>query len=194
MNRFTITFGLLVLGLAIGLTPIALGQSGGTPPQPGQDLTKSRILIAINRADLSLEQLQALQAIVQATIEMRDRIVAAVEDFQEFLANWTGSADEFEAAREGERQRLKDLLGDLHALWKSNAETIKGMLTASQFEALRPVIGPPPPGHRGAETPGRPGGGRPARRGPNFFRELRLLKELDPLNQALTEKIEVLQS
>ncbi|NIV32014.1 MAG: hypothetical protein GWN58_21780 [Anaerolineae bacterium] len=135
---------------------------------------------------------------MQATIEMRDRIVAAVEDFQEFLANWTGSADEFEAALEGERQKLKDLLGDLHALWKSNAETIKGMLTASQFEALRsvlrPVIGPPPPGRRGPETAGRPGGGRPARRGPNFSRELRLLKGLDPLNQALTEKIEVLQS
>lgn len=196
MKRLT-TFGLLVLGMVIGLSPIAWGQSSETPSPPGQVLAESRILIAINRAGLSLEQLQALQAMVQATIEIRDEIVAAVEGFQEFLANWRGSAEEFEAALQEEQQKLKDLRDRLHELWSANGETIKGMLTAGQFAALRPVlrpvIGPPPP-RRDQETAGRPGVGRPGRKGPSFSQEFRLLKGLDPLNEALREKLELLQS
>lgn len=198
MKRFTIPFSLLVLGLVIGITPIASSQTSENLSHPGQDLTKIQILIAINRAELSLEQLQALQAIVQATIDMRDTIVTALEDFQEFLTNWTGSADEFEAALEQKQQELRDLMDALHALWKSNAETIKDMLTASQFEVLRPVlkpvIGPPVPQRASQDPPERPEQGRPGRRVPDFSRELRLLKGLDLLNEVLTEKIEILQS
>lgn len=191
MKYFTIALSILVLGALLIISPAALSQTEDTTDRPGQDQARNRILIAINRAELSLEQLQTLQSLVQDTISLRDQIVAAQEAFQAFLENWTGSAEDFDAALEEEQQKLRDLATSLHELWRSNEETIKDMLTANQYEILRPVLDPVigRPERRQAQ-----GQGRPDRRGPSLREEIGVLNGLDLLDEVLTEKIELLQN
>ena len=196
MSRVIHTSVLLSLLAVVGFSSFSLAQPSADSPPLRQELSENHILIAFNRADLSLEQLQALQTMVQATIEIRDTLLAAQQAFQDFLLNWTGSAEDFQAALEQEQQKLKDILTTLHELWKSNADAIKDMLSANQFGALAPVLTPimgAPAPARQAEVD-RAKTGQPARRGPDVSREIALLKGLDLLSNVLNEKIAALQN
>lgn len=196
MSRIIHTPLLWSLLVLVGFSSFSLAQPAADSPPPGQELSENRMLIAFNRADLSLEQLQALQTMVQATIQIQDTLLAAQQAFQDFLVSWTGTSEDFQAALEQEQQKLKDILTTLHELWKSNAEAVKNMLSANQFEALAPVLTPV----MGPPAPARPAkvdkakAGQPDKRGPDVSKEIALLRGLDLLSNVLNEKIAALQN
>jgi len=135
MKKYAFSIAALTVALLVPLT--ALAQPGGGAMQP---LMKSQILIAVNRAELSIEQLQSLQGIVQSTVDAQAAIAQAQATLQTFLINWTGSQEDFEVALEAERQKVQDAVAALHTLKVQNTETIKDSLTASQFDALERVL------------------------------------------------------
>lgn len=137
MKRLAFSFTALTIALLIPLT--ALAQPAGN--DFGRSQAKTQILIAVNRADLSLEQLQTLQGIVQSTIDAQAAVGQAQEALQAFLINWTGTEGDFEAALEIEQQKVKEAFDALHALKIQNTETIKDLLTVSQFDALGRALG-----------------------------------------------------
>jgi len=163
-----IVLGLTALTLALIVPLTVLAQQGANGP--GQNRIKTETLIAVNRAGLSLEQLQMLQGLVQGTLDARSGITDAQTALQTFLVNWSGTQADFDAALKIEQQKVKDAADALHSLMSQNVKTVKDSLTASQFDALerslRGVLG-----HDNAPNvrDGRPGGqvGPDNNRGPN---------------------------
>lgn len=198
MKKFSFATG-LVATLAVLISATAMAQPGGGP---GAVLAKNQVLIAINRAELSLEQLQTLQAIVQATADAQAEVASAGQALQTFLVNFSGTQEAFDAAFEVEQQKVQAAVEALHALKVQNASTIKDMLTASQFEAMEHALagvmaserdgngpdGRGGPNPRGDNAPGRDGPGGPGGPRDNFGGNLNVLLE------ALTEKIAALES
>lgn len=213
MKRNIALFSLIAFSLVVMFASIALSQPGANGPTAagvGQEAAKSRILVAVNRAELSLEQLQTLQGIVQATVDGKDAVRAAQQELQEFLVAWTGTSEAFEVAFEAEQQKVKAAAEAFKTLKAGNSKTIKDMLSASQFEVLEPVLisltgrsnpnpraqgqgaddDRPQIGNRGPDNDHRPQGrqGTPHLRGFGGGRS----GNLDVLNEVLTEKIAAL--
>jgi len=166
MKKRILSLTALTVALIVPLA--ALAQQGDTGPGQGQ--IKTTALIAINRAGLSLEQLQTLQGVVQGTLDARSAINDAQTALQDFLINWNGTQADFDAALKVEQQKVKDAADAFHSLATQNTKTVKDSLTASQFDALerslRSVLAHDnAPRSRG----GRPGGqfGPGNNRGPN---------------------------
>lgn len=150
MKKFAFSLTAMALGLLIPLS--ALAQP--TANEAVQTQAKNQILIAVNRAELSLEQLQTLQTIVQGTIDGQAAVGQAQAVLQEFLINWTGSEEDFEVALEAERLKVQEAVDALHALKVQNSKTIKDLLSASQFDALGRALG----GVMGSERDNAPAG------------------------------------
>jgi len=150
MKKFAFSLTALAIALLIPLTTLA--QPTGN--EIGQTQAKTQILIAVNRAELSLEQLQTLQGIVQGTIDAQTTVGQAQDALQEFLINWTGTEADFEVALEAEQQKVQEAFAALRALKVQNSETIKDSLTASQFDALERALG----GVMGSEQDNAPAG------------------------------------
>jgi len=168
MNKTIATFAASTLSLVLLIATAGYAQPG---PADG-DRVQNRMLVAFNRAELSLEQLQSLQGMTEATVTARDELTAAHDALQAFLINWTGSADEFETAFEAERTKVQEAADALYELQAKNAESIKDMLTANQYSALefalRPLTGPGTRLERPANAPNVDGERGPrGQRGPN---------------------------
>jgi len=167
MKKIVLSLTALTLALIIPLAVLAQQDTNG----PGQqNLIKTEALIAVNRAGLSLEQLQTLQGLVQGTLDARSAINDAQTTLQDFLINWNGTQADFDAALKVEQQKVKDAADALHSLMSQNSKTVKDSLTASQFDvlerSLRSVLARDNAPHA---RDGRPGGQfRPDHnRGPN---------------------------
>jgi len=166
MKKLVLSLTALTLSLIIPLTVLAQQGAKG----PGQNRIKTEALIAVNRAGLSLEQLQMLQDLVQGTIDARSGVTDAQAALQDFLINWNGTQADFDAALKVEQQKVKDAADALHGLLSQNVKTVKDSLTASQFDALerslRGVLGHDSAPHA---RNGRPGGqvGPGNNQGPN---------------------------
>jgi len=132
MKKLVLSLTALTLALIVPLTVLAQQGANG----PGQARTKTEVLIAVNRAGLSLEQLQTLQGVVQGTLDARTAINDAQTALQDFLINWNGAQADFDAALKVEQQKVRDALDTMRNLMTQNSKTIKDTLSASQFELL----------------------------------------------------------
>ena len=205
MTRTLTTVGMVaLLGLGLIGQP-ALGQPVGPGADARSEIFETQVLIAFNEAGLSVEQLETIQGLAQATLDAREDFQAEHEAFQEFLTNWDGSPDEFEAALEEARQGVAEAREALMAQMQANVDTLQNSLTAAQYEALEQVG----PGHRMGPGPRGEGprfgrDGRHGERGPDGpngpngpdgqVERLGLFLHPDLLVEIVTAKIEALQA
>ncbi len=217
MNKTIATIAASTLALLIAIASVGLAQPGAAGAPDG-DPIQTRILVAFNRAELSLEQLQSLQGMAETTLVARDEVTAAHDALQDFLVNWTGSADAFETAFEAERAKVQEAADALHGLQAQNADAVKDMLSANQYQALafalRPLTGPgdrperpanapnfdeDAPGPRGRRAPdgnapqNAPDGPQGRRGGPGRGGPGAQLAGLDTLLEVIDAKIAALQ-
>ena len=207
MKRTMTIMGVVAL-LGMGLfTQPALSQGMGPDSDARAEIYRTQVLIAVNEAGLSVEQLELIHGLAQETLDARDALQAEHEALQAFLVGWSGTPEEFEAAFEEARQGLTDARDALAEQMTENVETLKGELTAAQYEALEQVGPPGRPGHgpqvggpgMGPQSggPGAKQGGRFAERGPGGPDEqverLGLFFHPDLLMEVVTAKIEALQ-
>jgi len=196
-----------LLGLGLIAQP-AFGQGMGPDWDARAEIYKTQVLLAINEAGLSVDQLELIRGLAQETLDTRDALQAEHEAFQEFLVGWSGTPEEFEAALEEARQGIADAREALAQQMAENVETLQNSLTAAQYEALERV-GPSGPLGRGHHDGGprfgqRPGGpgpdrdGRDAQRGPGApdgrAERLGLFVHPDLLLEVVTAKIEALEA
>ena len=197
MRKYTASLAMAALAMVVALSQMASAQPGNPGPAgAAAGVGKAQILTSINRAELTVEQLQALQLLTQATIDAHAAVAQAQAEFEAFLVGWTGSASEFETALQAEQQKVQASVEALQAVKQANTQTIKDMLTASQFEALEralmPIMGQPAPD--GANGPARAGGDRgPGRDGGPRIGNPAESNALGVLLEALNEKIAALQ-
>lgn len=129
MKKLIATFAFATLAFVMVFSTVALAQ-------PGPGGNENQILVSINRAELSLEQLQMLQGITQSTIDAQAVVTAAQEALNQFLVDFSGTAEEFDAALEAEQAKVQAAREALLAVKVANSDTIKDNLTANQFEIL----------------------------------------------------------
>lgn len=133
MKKLIATFAFAALAFVMVFSTTAFAQ-------PGLGGNENQILVSINRAELSLEQLQMLQGITQATIDAQAVVTAAQEALNQFLVDFSGTAEEFDAALEAEQAKVQTAREALLAVKIANADTIKDNLTANQFEILERAL------------------------------------------------------
>lgn len=211
MKKLIATFAFATLAFVMVFSTVALAQ-------PGPGGNENQILVSINRAELSLQQLQMLQGITQSTIDAQAVVTAAQEALNQFLVDFSGTAEEFDAALEAEQAKVQAAREALLAVKVANADTIKDNLTANQFEILERSLsdlmaeaprgqgtgnpnadgdGDGPNNQQGNQGPQGQGGNnngpdRDGRGGPNN-RGGGGGNNLDTLLEVLTEKIAALQ-
>lgn len=206
MKRTMTTIGVVaLLGLGLIAQP-ALSQPGDPDTDTRAEIYKTQVLLAINEAGLSVDQLELIHDLAQETLDVRDALQAEHEAFQEFLVGWSGTPEEFEAALEEARQSIVNAREALAVQMTENVETLQDELTAAQYAALEQVSpnhplkraprgGGPGIGPKGG-GPGPERDGRPGQRGPGgpseHVEQLGLFAQPDLLMEVVTAKIEAL--
>lgn len=210
MRKYVVSLAMAAAAMTVILAQAASAQPGAPGPAgAAAGIGKAQILTSINRAELTVEQLQALAQLTQTTIDAHAAVAQAQAEFETFLVGWAGSAEEFETALQAEQQKVQAAVDALQAVKQANLQTIKDMLTASQFEALEralmPLMGQPgPDGANGpargagdradeAEGPSRQGDRGPGRDGGARMGNPGESNALGVLLEALNEKIAALQ-
>ncbi len=133
MKKTFATFSVTVLAFVMVFSTVALAQ-------PGPGGNENQILVSINRAELSLEQLQLIQGITESTIAAQAEVTAAQEALNQFLVDFSGTSEEFDAALEAEQAKVQTAREAVFTLKVANADIIKDNLTASQFEVLERTL------------------------------------------------------
>jgi type I site-specific restriction endonuclease len=129
-----------LVGLILAFPLLSYGQTREASPKLYQETFKTRFLIAINKAELSLEQLQILQDLVKDTVAVRDELKQEYEDLNEFLINWSGESEAFDEALESEMMGINEAREALEVQLKEGMETIKETLSAAQFEIFKQTL------------------------------------------------------
>lgn len=196
-----------LLGVGLMVQP-GLSQPNGPAGDLRADAFKTQALVALNTAGLSVDQLETVQGLAQATLDAQEALQAEHEAFQEFLTDWSGTPEAFEAALEDARQSIVDAREALAAQMTENVEMLQNELTAAQYEALEQVRPNARMGHgpQGAgpgigpkaSGPGPERDGRFGQRGPGspdeHVERLGLFAHSDLLLEVVTAKIAALQS
>ena len=151
MKKAVVVFGLWLLLLAFSLRPAGSGQIGHQPmPQaknPEELQKEITVLKALNRIELSKEQLEELLAIVSelkaAHMEMRQTQM----ELREFLLDWQGSREDFEKALAPMEEKTQAAHRAFQEKLRSSVEQMKDLLSFRQGEmlidALAQLVGPP---------------------------------------------------
>jgi len=148
MKKAVVVFGLGLLLLAFSL-PAGSGQMGPmtgakSPEELHQEIT---VLKALNRMELSKEQLEELLAIVSELKAAHMEMMQPAMELREFLLGWQGSREEFEKALAPLEEKAQAAHRAFQEKLKASVEQIKDLLSFRQGEmlmdALAQLAGPP---------------------------------------------------
>jgi hypothetical protein len=142
-KRTVLTLGLTALLVAFSMPIIGISQPTGVP-QAGENgrqaQSETQLLIAINRAGLSLEQMQTIRAALQPLLDGQAQAETLQAELQDFLISWNGSAEDFDAAFEAARQPLTDLRTTMQENAQAFQDTVANTLTVAQGQILRQLV------------------------------------------------------
>lgn len=145
MKRLYVTVGLMTLVALLSLPGSgqmdrgALGEAGQAGMLGSQ--AQIQVLAAINRAGLSLEQMETIQSALQTLFAARDAVVSSQQTLKDFLLRWDGSPAEFDAAFEQAREPVSQALQALKDQGQAALAAVKNTLTVSQAEILMESLG-----------------------------------------------------
>ncbi len=148
MKKVTVVFGLGLLLLAFSL-PAGSGQMGPmmeakSPEELHREIT---VLKALNRMELSKEQLEELLAIVSELKAAHQEMMKPAMELREFLLDWQGSREDFEKALAPMEEKAQAAHRAFQEKLKASVERIKDLLSFRQGEilmdALVDLAGPP---------------------------------------------------
>jgi len=221
MKRTITTLGMIALITVLMLPITGVAQEDGPSDRQAARTMQmeNRLLIAINSSGLSLEQLQTLQAAIGPVQAARAEAEVAQQSINEFLVNFSGTAEEFETAFEAVRTEAQAAFENVRTQMEAYQQTFGDTLTANQAQAFREALAPQrgdrdggpqqqQQGERGPRLGGpandgdndgqqnqrgpQRGRGGPGQRGPGGPQGM--FGSLDVLESVLNAKIEALQN
>lgn len=148
MKKAVVAFGLGLLLLAFSL-PAGSGQLGPmqaakSPEELQKEIT---VLKALNRMELSKEQLEELVAIVSELKAAHMDMMQPAMELREFLLGWQGSREDFEKALAPLEEEAQAAHRAFQEKLRASVEQLKDLLSFRQGEmlidALAQLAGPP---------------------------------------------------
>jgi len=166
-----IAFALIIGLLAAIPASTQVVSTGGSVPDEGADL---RMVVLINRLELTKEQMQTIHDALAGVIAEIDALDSRRAEFYDEMLRFDGTADELEQALSAFREEMSAAAEGLRSDISSAIDEIATTLTMKQGEILRRAIpglfargeATPRFGMEGMIPPGRPG----EERGPAFGR------------------------
>lgn len=94
------------------------------------------LLIAVNRMELTAEQMEEIHGILAGLLEERAQIEATRSEFEEEMVAFSGTAEELAEILETFRTEAGEQAAALQAAVSAAVDEIKDILTVNQWEAL----------------------------------------------------------
>jgi len=101
------------------------------------DTMSLRLLIAINRLELSPTQMQEIHDILAGLLDEATALEADRDAFAQEMLLFSGSGEELEAMLEAYKDQMRDKAASLQERAQGALDEIKGILTVKQGEILR---------------------------------------------------------
>ncbi|HEY5595751.1 MAG TPA: hypothetical protein VIL47_00615 [Candidatus Bipolaricaulota bacterium] len=144
MKRVYVTLGLIALVALFSLPGSGqMDQGVLSADQAGMLGSQAQIqlLAAINRAGLSLEQMETIQSALQTLLAGRDAVVSAQQTLKDFLIRWNGAPAQFDAAYAQAQEQVSQAVQALKDQGQAALDAVKNTLTVSQGEILMESLG-----------------------------------------------------
>lgn len=144
MKRVYVSMGLIALVALFSLPGSGqMGQGAAVADEAGMlgNQAQIQLLAAINRAGLSLEQMEAIQSALQTLPAARDAVVSAQQALKEFLIRWNGAPAQFDAAYAQAQVQVTQAVQALKDQGQAALDAVKNTLTVSQGEILMESLG-----------------------------------------------------
>ena len=137
MKKIMVSISLaLILGLLIVIPGSTQMQTSSEEVGPS-DAMSLRLLIAINRLELSPTQMQEIHDILAGVLSEADALKTDRDAFTQEMLEFNGNADELDEVIETFRGEMKEKTSSFRETAQGALDEIKGILTVKQGEILR---------------------------------------------------------
>ena len=137
MKKIMVSISLaLILGLLVVIPGSTQMQTSSEEVGPS-DATSLRLLIAINRLELTQSQMRQVHDILAGLLDEATALEADRDAFAQKMLLFSGSADELNARLTSFTEQMKDKAASLQESAQGALDEIKGILTVKQGEILR---------------------------------------------------------
>lgn len=137
MKKIMVSISLaLILGLLVVIPGSTQMQTSSEEVGPS-DATSLRLLIAINRLELTQSQMRQVHDILAGLLDEATALEADRDAFAQEMLLFSGSADELNARLTSFAEQMKDKAASLQESAQGALDEIKGILTVKQGEILR---------------------------------------------------------
>ncbi|HCP31741.1 TPA: hypothetical protein DIT45_00550 [Candidatus Acetothermia bacterium] len=137
MKKIMVSISLaLILGLLV-VIPGSTQMKTSSEEVGLSDTMSLRLLITINRLELSPTQMQEIHDILAGVLSEADALKTDRDAFAQEMLRFNGSGEELEAMIEAYKDQMKDKAASLQESAQGALDEIKGILTVKQGEILR---------------------------------------------------------
>ena len=149
----------VLIGLLLAV-PLSAQMAGAPVDKPATQLQDMRMLVLVDRMNLSPEQMQQLHTALTNIVDQASGLKNLAASFRQDLINFHGTNDQLNALVDQYREKMHTAMTDLHEKFKTTLDSLKTTLTIEQGELLREALMPAAP--RMGMMNGKPGWmGRP---------------------------------
>lgn len=154
--RKVIVSGTMAVLIGLLLAVPLSAQMAGTPSnKAATQLQDIRMLVLVDRMNLSPEQMQQLHTALTNIIDQANGLKDLAASVRQDLINFHGTKDQLNALLDQYREKMHAAMIDLHEKVKATLDSLKTTLTIEQGELLREALMPQTP--RMGITNGKPG-------------------------------------
>ncbi len=131
----------MLIGLLIAV-PLSAQATGPTMNKPLTQLQDIRMLVLVDRMNLSADQMKTLHTALTDVLNQAASLQTLATQFRQDLINFNGTNDQLNTLIEGYRTKLHDAMTALHDQAKTALDSVKSSLTIEQGELLREALMP----------------------------------------------------
>lgn len=134
----------MLIGLLLAV-PLSAQTTGPMANKPVTQLQDIRMLVLVDRMNLSPDQMQTLHDALTTIIDQASDLQTPAASFQQDLINFHGTNDQLNALLDQYREKLHDATANMRDKAKTALDSLKTSLTIEQGELLRQALMPAAP-------------------------------------------------
>ena len=134
----------VLIGLLLAV-PLSAQTAGAPMSKAATQLQDMRMLVLVDRMNLSADQMQQLHTALTGIIDQAKSLKDLGASFRQDLINFHGTNDQLNALVDQYREKMHAAMADLHEKVKAALDSLKTSLTIEQGELLREALMPQAP-------------------------------------------------